>query len=1035
MNDIRKIIVVTLMLITGFTFALAQETNQQVTVTGIVKDDAGEPLIGASITVKNQPGLGTTSDINGKYSIKANVYDIIVFSYIGFDTKEIPAQSKAKLSTVVLQETSKKIDEVVIVSGNRVQRKITQTGAISTINPESLKGVASANISNALAGNVPGIIAMQTTGEPGKNISEFWIRGISTFGANASALILVDGIERNLDEINVEDIESFSVLKDASATAVYGQRGANGVVLVSTKKGKEGKVKISFKGEYGVLAHTAMPEYVDGVTYANLANEARFSRNQDPLYSAEEIDIIEHGLDPDLYPNVNWRDYAMRNTSPSYKASLNISGGGSTARYYISGSYYNEQGMYKTRDYNAYNTNVDYKRYNYRANVDVNITKSTVVELGIGGWMALNNGPTTNTDAIWNSLGALVPVCVPIMYSNGMVPTYGDGFQMNPDAVINRVGYRQGTDSKMETNVTLKQDLAFITKGLSFTGRFAFDTFSSQTIRRSKSPSMYYAEPQRNSNGDLVMRRVKSASPLAQTSENSGNRRYYTEASLNYEKLFGNDHRISGLLLYYQEEIANANDVGTDIKIGIPKRNMALSGRVTYGYKDRYLIEGNFGYTGSENFQKKKRFGFFPAVALGWVISEEPWIKKHTSSWLDMFKVRASYGQVGNDKISSNDADRFPFISTIAGTDGFNFGESDSNFIGGFGIKKLGASRLTWETAVKWDLGIDLSLWEGLFTLTADIFRDHRKNIFMERGQIPFTVGVEQLKPWANIGEMESQGIDGNFAIHKKVGEVDVTFRGNLTYAINEVLDSDEAANALTYQMKRGYRHNQMRGLIAEGLFESQEEIDNRAKQDFGSICKPGDIKYKDVNGDGIVNNDDIVPLGYTNTPNMTYGFGGSASWKSFDFNILFQGSGKSSFMLEGWALPFSGGTSGNILIQVADEKNRWISREYSGTADTERPDAIFPRLTYGENANNKQASTHWLRSSRYLRLKTLEVGYTLPGTLTRKWFIERARFFFLGNNLAVFSPFKWWDAEAGKGNGMGYPINKTFTVGVQLNF
>ncbi|MDD3036985.1 TonB-dependent receptor [Bacteroides sp.] len=1035
MNYIKKSILITVMLVIGFAFA--QETTQQLTVTGIVKDETNEPLIGASITIKNQPGLGTTTDMNGAFSIKANAYDILVFTYIGYDNKEVPVQGKSKLGNIVMQEASKKIEEVVIVSGNRVQRKITQTGAITTINPETLKGVASANVSNALAGNVPGIIAMQTTGEPGKNVSEFWIRGISTFGANASALVLVDGIERNLDEINVEDIESFSVLKDASATAVYGQRGANGVILVSTKKGKEGKVNINFKGEYGVLAHTNMPEFVDGVTYARLVNEAKFSRNQDPLYTDEEIDVIQYGLDPDLYPNVNWRDYAMRKTSPSYKASLNISGGGSTARYYISGSYYNEQGMYKTRDYNSYNTNVDYKRYNYRANVDVNITKSTIVELGIGGWIALNNGPTSDSDAIWNSLGALAPVRVPIMYSNGMVPTYGDGFQMNPDAVINRVGYRQGTESKMETNVTLKQELGFITKGLSFTGRFAFDTYNNQVIKRSKSPNMYYAEPQRNSNGDLVMRRVRSSSPLSQSSDNNGNRRYYTEASLNYERLFGNDHRVSGLLLYYQEEIANANDVGTNIKMGIPKRNMALSGRVTYGYKDRYLVEGNFGYTGSENFQKKNRFGFFPAVALGWVLSEEPWIKKRTSSWLEVFKIRASYGEVGNDRISNNDADRFPFISTIISDNekGFSFGESGSNHIGGYVIEKLGASRLTWETAVKWDLGIDLSLWDGLFTLTADIFKDHRKNIFMERGQIPFTVGVEHLKPWANIGEMESKGIDGNFAIHKKVGEVDITLRGNLTYAINEVLDSDEAANALTYQMRKGYRHNQMKGLIAEGLFESQEEIDNRPKQDFGSICKPGDIKYKDVNGDGIINKDDIVPLGYTDTPNLTYGFGGNATWKNIDFNILFQGSGKSSFMLEGWTRPFSGGETGNILTYVANPNNRWISREYSGSADTERADAIFPRLTYGDNANNNQSSTYWLRSSRYLRLKTLEIGYTLPGIITRKCFIERARFFFLGNNLAVFSPFKWWDAEAGRGDGMGYPINKTYTVGVQLSF
>ena len=577
MNHIKRIIFSTLLLMIGFTVSFAQQvTQQQKTVTGTIKDATGEALIGASVIVKNQPGLGTISDVDGHFSIKANNYDVLVISYVGFEDKEIPIQGKTKLDNIVLKEESNKIDEVVIVGGNKVQRKITQTGAITTISPERLKGIASGNMTNALAGNVPGIIAQQTSGEPGNNMSEFWIRGISTFGANASALVLVDGIERNFNELNVEDIESFSVLKDASATAIYGQRGANGVVLVNTKRGKAGKVRIDFKGEYGVLAHTKMPSYVDGVTYAQLMNEAKMSRFQDPTYSDEEIDILRYGLDPDLYPNVNWRDYVMHKTSPSYKATLNISGGGSTARYYISGSYYDEQGVYKTRDYNSYNTNVNYKRYNYRANVDVNITKSTVVELGIGGWLAMHNSPTTDSDKIWKSLSALVPLRVPIVYSNGLVPTYGTGDFLNPDAVINRVGYKERSESKMETNVSLKQDLNFITKGLTFTGRFAFDTYADQNLYRTKSPNLFHAEPQRDSNGDLVMRNVSSAKPLAQTSDNNGTRRFYTEASLNYERMFKENHRITGMLLYYQEEVSYTNNVGEDIKKGIPKRHMAI---------------------------------------------------------------------------------------------------------------------------------------------------------------------------------------------------------------------------------------------------------------------------------------------------------------------------------------------------------------------------------------------------------------------------------------------------------------------------
>ncbi len=1035
MNDIKKIFLICMLLILGIASVSAQQVTQsQKNISGTVIENSGEPLIGVSVSVKNQPGLGSITDMNGKFNIKANTYDVLVFSYIGYEKLEVPVQGKTRFDKIVLKETTTKLDEVVVVAGNTTQRKVTQTGAITTISPDRLKGISSANVTNTLAGNVPGIIAQQTSGEPGKNFSEFWVRGIGTFGANSSALVLVDGVERNLNELNVEDIESFSVLKDASATAIYGQRGANGVVLVTTKRGKEGKVNIDFKSEYSVVSHVKMPEYVDGVTYAGLLNEALTTRYRDPKYSNEEIEIFRYGLDSDLYPNVNWRDYVMKDTSPSYKASLNISGGGSTARYYISGSYYDEEGMYKTRDYNTYNTNIEYKRYNYRANVDVNITKSTALELGIGGWIALNNGPRTSATDIWNSLVAITPVRVPIMYSNGLVPTFGDGKLMNPDAVINRVGYSEATESKMETNVTLKQDLKFITQGLKFTGRFAFDTYGNQNVIRSKNPDLYYAEPQRDSNGNLIMRKIASANPLSQSSSNSGNRRTYLEGAMNYERFFNNAHRVTGLLMYYQEELANSADVGTNIKLGIPKRHMALSGRLTYGYKDRYLLEGNFGYTGSENFDKAHRFGWFPAVSAGWVISEEPFINKKANRWLDMLKVRASYGRVGNDQISSNDADRFPFLTSIGTGNSFSFGEQGSGWTQGYAITSLGASSLSWEVATKYDIGADLSLWNGLFTLTADFFKDKRDKIFLERGNIPYTVGVESLKPWANIGKMDSKGFDGNLAFHKKIGKVDLTLRSNWTYSTNDVKDYDEAANALTYQMTKGYRWNQIRGLISEGLFKDQADIDNSPIQTFGSYM-PGDIKYKDVNGDGKINSDDYVPLGYTNTPNLIYGLGTSIIYSGFDFSILFQGSGKSSFFLNGYTRPFSGGDYGNVLTTVADKNNRWISSEISGTADTERTNAIFPRLSYSTNSNNEQNSDYWLRSSRYLRLKTLEFGYTMPASISRKWYIEKARLYFLGNNLLIFSPFKWWDAESANGSGSNYPINRTFTIGLQLSF
>lgn len=1024
-----------------FCFVALTAQSKQITVKGIVTDVDQEPMIGVTVVVKNQPGLGTSTNINGEYTIRVGEYDILMLTMIGFKTVEVPVAKG--IFNVVMEEEAQRLDEVVVSAAGVIQSKATLSGAISTIDVAQLN-TPNANLSNALVGNVAGIIGYQSTGEPGENTTEFWVRGISTFGANSKALVLVDGIERSLDQLNVEDIESFSVLKDASATAIYGSRGANGVILITTKRGTAGKVNINAKVEYGYNTRSRTPTYTDGLTYANMANEARVTRYQSPIYSPQDLESIQRGLAPDLLPNINWQDVILRDGAPNYRATVSLSGGGTTARYYVSGSYYNEDGIYKTSDVNKYSTNVSYERYNYRTNVDIDITKSTLLKVGVGGFLINQTKPRYSSDAIWESLSNLTPLTVPRMYSNGLIPTYGTGGQMNPEVLLNQTGYTTVWKNKMETNLTLEQNLSFITEGLRFVGTFSFDTENSNEIERKKQPELWYAANTYNPNtGGLILSRVATEELMSQSGTADGKRRYYTEAKIDYSRVFG-DHRVTGLVMYYQQEKINTVKVSeNDPRSSIPFRNIGLSGRATYGYKDRYLLDANFGYTGSENFEPNKRFGFFPAISGAWVISEEPFVK-YNLDWLSMFKIRYSYGEVGNDKLTDDENDytkRFPYMSFIEKSSGYTYGEYNTNFVEGYRITTFGTPNLTWEVAKKHNLGIDIILWNNKISFTADIFHDHRSDIFMLRGQMPYTTGLQDIKAYANIGEMESKGVEGVFAYTDKIGEVNFTLRGNFTFATTNVLNYDEADNALYYQMTKGYRLNQTRGLIAMGLFENQADIDNSPTQTFGSYM-PGDIKYKDVNGDGVVDDKDVVPIGNTTVPNFVYGAGLSMNWRGFDFNMLWQGAGMVDFFVGGNSIYlFSGKEVGNILTAMTDPADRWISREISGTATTENVNASIPRLSYGANENNYRQSTYWLRDGRYLRLKNLEFGYNVPKRYVNMIHASNVRVGFIGQNLLILSPFKWWDPEIGNRDntyykdGAKYPISKTYSLNLTVNF
>lgn len=1003
--------------------------QEDIVVTGKVTDENHEPLIGVNIVIKDRPGLGTITDVEGNYTLEATPYNILIFTYVGYEKREIPIKSNTKID-VEMKESEGSVLNEVVVTGSGIQEKATVSGAITTVNVSSLK-IPTSSITNALAGNIAGVIARQTSGQPGDNHSEFWIRGISTFGAGTGALVLVDGFERSFNEINIEDIESFSVLKDASATAIYGSKGANGVILITTKRGDAGKINVDFKSEYGYSTRTRTPEFVDGLTYAQLANEARITRNLEPIYTADELEILRLGLDPDLYPNINWREVMLRDGANQYRANLNLSGGGSTARYFVSGSYTNEEGMYKTDEaLRDYNTNANYSRWNYRTNVDIDLTRTTLINIGVAGFLEKQNLPGLgNQDVLWNSIVGQTPVSIPILYSNGLVPAYGTGDRTNPWVLATQTGYRESWNNKAETNITLNQNLNFITEGLRFIGRFGYDNESGNYINRMKWPEQFNVERRRDRNGNLIMKRITTESLMHQESGSTGFRVYNFETEFSYRKKIASSHNINALVKYSQKESVTTVNIGTEIKNGIPRRNIGVSGRVMYDYSNKYFVEFNFGYTGSENFKKGHQFGFFPAVSGGWNISEESLFKNNTP-WLDLLKVRYSYGKVGNDLTNT----RFPFLTSVGEMAGYNFGDYISpNQYGGLHFSEVAADNLTWEVALKHNLGIDVHLFDNKFSTTLDFFQDTRSQIYMQRQHLSSIVGVSS-QPWANVGKMQSRGFDGQLNLHQKVGNVHVTMRGNITYYKNEVIEYDEQANAYPYQMTQGYRWQQARGLVALGLFKDFEEIRNSPKQEFGEYL-PGDIKYKDINGDGVVNDNDIVPIGATHYPNLTYGAGLSMLWKNFDFNVLFQGAGKSSYFLDGSSVyPFVDGSWGNILQEFAIPKDRWISRNISEDPSTENPNAIYPRLSYGGNPNNYRASTFWLRNGAYLRFKTLEIGYTLPKSFTHKLRINESRLYFLGHNLAVWDHIKVWDPEIASSNGKAYPPSRIFTVGLTVN-
>lgn len=1021
----NKILYIILVCLTC-TLSLAAQSGY--TVSGVVMTEEGEPLVGVAIQYKNDPTKGMITDIDGNFvlnNVPANT--TLIFSYIGYKDFSMVVTGNKTRQTIALKEDINQTEEVVVV-GRGTQRKISVVGAVTNVKANDLQ-VPAASVTNMLGGRVPGIIAVTRSGEPGSDFSEFWVRGIGTFGAGSSALVLVDGIEGDLNTLDPADIESFTVLKDASATAVYGVRGANGVVLVTTRRGKSGKLSISVKSNVGVSYSARTPDYVDAPTYATLANEASVVRGGRPVYDAAELRLFQTGLDPDLYPNVNWRDVMLKDYVWNHQHHISVNGGGSNARYYMSVGIQHKDAIYKQdKGIKNYDTNVGYNKYNFRANIDANLTKSTNLELGLESVIVNNAFPGygDNNQALWDAQANMTPVTVPVVYSDGTLPAYGaDATQQNPYILLNYTGYKKKSEMTNSVRLKLTQDFDQWVKGLKVDALMSISTYSSLLQTQLKTPALYYATG-RKKDGTLDLIEKVSKADDKYSSTNLTTRKIYFEGRVNYERLFNEKHRVGGLLLYYMDDFVTGE--AQDLIASIPKRYTGLAARATYSFKDTYFIEGNLGYTGSEAFEKGEKFGIFPAISGGWVPTQYEWVQNNLK-FIDFFKVRGSYGVVGNDRMNGV---RFPFLSTMRQGSGAGMWGGGNNIM----ESQEASQNLRWEKAKKLDLGIDAQLFHNKVDLTVDFFHEKRTGIFQQRASIPEEMGLA-TQPWANVGAMESWGADGNISyMHQFNKDWNLTVRANFTYTNNKLTAYEQSGVKYPYQSYIGTPYGNQRGLIALGLFKDQADIDNSPKQTFMSNVMPGDIKYKDVNGDGIINTDDEVLIGNSTVPRLQYGFAFELRYKRLSVSALFEGVGIVDFMYGGNGFyPFTGKQIGNVLSIVADPANRWIPASYSGNPATENPNARFPRLTYGSNANNERNSTFWLENGRYLRLKNVQITYDFTSPFFKKIGLQGCQLSLIGDNLACWDGVKLWDPAQATGNGAVYPLQRVFTLQANLQF
>ena len=1048
----------------AFVFHTGVQAQENLTIKGKILDTDGNPIPGASVLIKGTI-MGTTTDIEGDYTLR-NVPKgtVLQFSFIGYVTQEVIVESKTTINVIMLEDT-KSLEEVTIVAFG-TQKKESVLASITTISPKNLRGPSS-NLTQSFAGQMAGMISYQTSGEPGADNASFFIRGVTSFGYNVEPLILIDNIEvsqAELARLQPDDIESFSIMKDAAATALYGARGANGVILIKTKEGSAGKMQLSIRLENTFSKPTMELKLADPITYMHLHNEALITRGLSPLYTDEKIERTAAGIyNPLIYPATDWRSELMKKVSINQRVSVNVKGGGNIARYFVSASLSQDNGMLKVDKNNNFNNNIDLKIYTLRSNVNIDLTKTTEMKVSLAGTFEDYNGPLGSGAQMYQLIMRSNPVQFPAKYpideehkyvNHTMFGNAESGDYLNPYAQMVR-GYKDGNKSNMSAQLELNQKLDFITKGLFVRALFNTKRESDNAYSRFYNPYYYVLGKHDAYTGEYhvvcVNPDINGNSLMASINGLDIKTTTYFESAAVYNSTFAQKHDVGAQLIYTMrtQTVPPFDEQREGVLSSLPYRNIGLAGRFSYGYDGRYLAELNFGYNASERFSKQNRWGFFPSISAGWVVSNEDFFASMKET-ITLLKFRTSYGLAGNDKISSS---RFLYLSDVSLTNssyGYSFGMERSSMHSrpGMSISRYADQNITWEVSTKANFAVELTLFKDM-AIIWELFSEKRNNILQTRATIPYSMGL-WATPQANLGKSEGKGTE--FSIdYKKSFNKDLWIQGrvNFTYATSKYTQFEDYDYQKEWWRKRtGHSTSQRFGYLAEGLFIDDADVVNSPRH-FGNVMA-GDIKYRDLNGDEVISDLDMAPIGYPETPEINYGFGISAGYKGWDFSFFFNGLSRRSFQIDYRNVnPFantwgSGNSASNALAQfIAD--NHW-------SEDNRNPYAVWPRLkTFydgtdnnvsgftGYNSSGKANSliggnTWFMRDGAFLRLKSIEIGYTMPDRLVRRAKMTGLRVYLTGGNLFTVRKFKEWDPEMA-GNGLGYPLQRTFNIGVNVTF
>jgi len=1014
------------------------------TIKGVITNtEDNTPIEGVSIVNKNT-GFGTQTNKDGRFSIKVVLGNKLLITHVNYEAITYDVNNSDDVFIKLAQKSITENTEVVVV-GFAKQKKTSLVSSVSTVSGDELS-FGGRNLSNNLQGKVSGLISFQRSGEPGYDNATFWIRGISTTNGVQNPLVLVDGVPRSFNDVDPNEIATFTVLKDAAATAPYGTEGANGVILVTTKRGRIQKTEINYQGEYSTLTPLRMPMFLGSADYLSAYNEALANEGKPPVFDQSLIDKYASGIDPDLYPSTDWLQALLKKHTYNTRHTINFRGGTSKARYFVSGAYYKESGLFNSNPLAQYNSNIDLKRYNLRSNVDLDVTSTTLLRVDLSGQYLATNYPGVGTGTILQLATTAPPYLFPAIYSNGFIADHPrpSNNRVNPYNLLANSGYTNEFRSNIQSRVDLEQKLDVLTKGLMAKVSVSYDYSGQYNVSSTTSFNSYFATG-RNPDGSLKFTQIKTGT--GNVADNgtalSATKNTYLEGSLNYARMFNQVHDVTGLLLTYRKESQPSSQ-------RLPYRKQAYVGRVTYAYDRRYSLELNAGITGSENFAKDYRFGTFPAAGVSWYVSNEHFYPEALKKILSSLKFRASYGISGNDQLIdpvTGAVIRFPYRGTFGSATGTSFGYTaggtTSPSYSGLIEGRFSFPSITWEKEKKKNFGVDMGLFGNRLNITADYFDNYRYDILVLRNTVSGATGFRS-NPAQNYGIVTNKGIDGSITYQQRLGKSSVGFRGNFTFARNRIIQVDEIPQLYPWMSQTDNRLNMNNIFVADRLFEDADfDITTNANgtktyalkaklptQTYFGAVLPGDIKYKDLNGDGIINqNDQTRYVGNPSTPEITYGFGLSYDYQGFSVNAFFAGIANTSTVLGGsnpqGFFPFTFGVDESSLRTIASD--RW-------TAANPGQDVLFPRIRTATFPNNQAASTWWLRDGSFLRLKNVEIGYELPQSLIKNLKIRRLKAYALGYNLLTWDHIKYWDPEQGNANaGLNYPQSRTFTFGLEI--